>query len=294
MIRSMTGFGRGQVAGEDFEVRTEVRSVNNRNLRITFRLPERLQGLETELEKRARNFVSRGTITVAISLDELKSDPAYEVNRDAIRYYRDSFAAVREDLQLSGEVPLAVLVTLPGVIQRKRDVEEIPEGMWKGVLASLDSALAALIRVREEEGALIWKDIVSHCKTVSELVNAIEAAIPQMIEAYSQRLSKRLKKLLERIETSLTEEEFRREVALFADRSDISEEITRLRSHIQLMTGMGSANESCGKRLEFIAQEMFREANTMASKANDPGMVQLALDIKTGIEKIREQVMNIE
>ena len=290
----MTGFGRGQVAGEDFEVRTEVRSVNNRNLRITFRLPERLQGLETELEKRARNFVSRGTITVAISLDELKSDPAYEVNRDAIRYYRDSFAAVREDLQLSGEVPLAVLVTLPGVIQRKRNVEDVPEGMWKGVLASLDSALAALIRMREEEGALIWKDIVSHCKTVSELVNAIEAAIPQMIEAYSQRLSKRLGKLLEKIETSLTEEEFRREVTLFADRSDISEEITRLRSHIQLMTGMGSANESCGKRLEFIAQEMFREANTMASKANDPGMVQLALDIKTGIEKIREQVMNIE
>jgi uncharacterized protein (TIGR00255 family) len=284
----MTGFGLGMSRTARFAVRAEVRSVNNRNLRVTLRLPERIQGMEPELEKRIHNGVSRGAVSVAISLDDVSGDPGYVVDSAAIRFYRDALRKIKVE-----KVPLSALIALPGVI-RKKSAEEVPEELAAAVRDAVKGATQQFMAARETEGAFIWKDMTARCRAVSALVERIEARIPSVIEEYRRRLSERLAKLLNGVGSSLTEEDLRKEVALFADRSDISEEITRLRSHLALMAGPGARDEPYGRKLEFITQEMFREANTMASKATDAEMVQEMLEIKSEIEKLREQALNVE
>ena len=294
MIRSMTGFGRAEARTETLSLMAEIRSVNNRNIRVSFRLPERLQGLESELEKRIRKHIVRGSINVAMSLDELAPQSPYSIDTVTVRRYRDELNALAKELGLSDEVTIETLMTLPGVIQKQRTIEDVPEDLMDLLNRTLDEAASALVKTREEEGAAIWKDIVARCEAIGAIVTQVETRVPRMVEEYASRLSERLQKLLERLEAGLKEDDFRREVALFADRSDICEEIVRLRSHVELMQGMGAGEEPCGRRLEFMAQEMFREANTMAAKSNDAAMIQEILDIKGEIEKIREQVMNVE
>jgi len=288
MVRSMTGFGLGMSRTDRFAVRVEVRSVNNRNLRVTLRLPERLQGMEPELEKMFHNAVSRGAVSAAVSLDDVSGDPGYVLDTAAIQFYRKALRKIKAE-----KVPLSALIALPGVI-RKKSAEEVPEELAAAVRDAVKAAVQQFIAARETEGAFIWKDMTARCRTVSALVERIEARIPSVIEDYRRRLSDRLAKLLSGVGSSMSVEDLRKEVALFADRSDVSEEITRLRSHLALMAGPGGRDEPYGRKLEFITQEMFREANTMASKATDAEMVQEMLDIKSEIERLREQALNVE
>jgi len=284
----MTGFGLGMSRTDRFAVRVEVRSVNNRNLRVTLRLPERLQGMEPELEKMFHNAVSRGAVSAAVSLDDVSGDPGYVLDTAAIQFYRKALRKIKAE-----KVPLSALIALPGVI-RKKSAEEVPEELAAAVRDAVKAAVQQFIAARETEGAFIWKDMTARCRTVSALVERIEARIPSVIEDYRRRLSDRLAKLLSGVGSSMSVEDLRKEVALFADRSDVSEEITRLRSHLALMAGPGGRDEPYGRKLEFITQEMFREANTMASKATDAEMVQEMLDIKSEIERLREQALNVE
>jgi uncharacterized protein (TIGR00255 family) len=288
MIRSMTGFGLGSSETGRFAVRAEVRSVNNRNLRVTLRLPERLQALEPEFEKMLREAMSRGTVTAAITLDDVSGDPGYVLDTAAIEFYRDALKKIEK-----GKVPLAVLIALPGAV-RKKPAEEIPDELATGARQAMQSAVKQLVAAREGEGAFIWKDMTARCRAIGALVERVEARIPRMIEEYRRRLSDRLAKLLDGIGTAITPEDVRKEVALFADRSDVSEEITRLRRHLALMARADAQDEPSGRKLEFVMQEMFREANTMGSKATDAEMVQDMLDIKSEIEKLREQALNVE
>jgi uncharacterized protein (TIGR00255 family) len=288
MIRSMTGFGFGSSETSRFALRAEVRSVNNRNLRVTLRLPERLQALEPEFEKMLREAMSRGTVTVVITVDDMSGDPGYALDTAAIQFYRDALKKVAK-----GPVPLAVLLTLPGTL-RKKPVEEIPDELVTAAREAMQRAIRQLVAAREAEGAFIWKDMTARCRAIAALLERVEARIPRMIEDYRRRLSDRLAKLLEGVGATITLEDVRKEVALFADRSDVSEEITRLRSHLALMAKADSRDEPYGRKLEFILQEMFREANTMGSKATDAEMVQEMLDIKSEIEKLREQALNVE
>jgi len=294
MIRSMTGFGRGQVETKDFTVRVEVRSVNNRGLRVSYRLPERLQALEPELEKVVRAAVSRGTINVVASFDEIEGEATYEVNAAAIKSYRESLEALRRELGVSGETPLSALVTLPGAMQRARGAEEPLPEQAGAVFGALEAALAELVAARKAEGAQIWNDLTGCCATIEKTLVRVEERRPVMIEEYRERLRERLAKLLEGIGSTITEEDVRREIVVFADRADISEELSRLKGHIEMLRALESREDACGRRLEFIAQEMFREANTMASKANDARMVEAVLDVKAEIEKMREQALNVE
>ena len=287
MIRSMTGFGRGQAAAGAFTVKVEARSVNNRSLRIAWRLPDRLQGMETDLEQMSREYVLRGTVSVAVSLDDDSGDTGYTLDTAAIEHYRGSLRAAGED------APLAVLLTLPGAIRRKSG-EEIPEDLAAAVRDALKAALKELVASRTREGDFIWNDMLARCKTISEIVARIEQRAPQVVEEYRKRLGERLAKLLQGSGSPLAEEDFRREVALFADRCDITEEITRMRSHLALMSKAGAVSEAYGRKLEFLMQEMFREANTMGSKSNDSGIVHEVLDVKAEVEKLREQALNVE
>lgn len=291
MIRSMTGYGHSEGGTQRFLLRAEVRSVNNRSLRVTFRLPERLQGMEQEFERIVRDSISRGSVSVVLTLDDLSGDPGYTLDQSALRYYRQSLA----EIQAPGEppVPLTALVTLPGVV-RKKASEETDKALVECAVNALRQALEAFVASRATEGANLWQDLMAHCKMVDELVDQVEKRSPGMLEAYRQRLSERLAKLLEGIGSTITEEDVRRELALFADRSDISEEIARMRSHLELVRTGPSVKEPFGRKLEFIVQEMFREANTMSSKTNDPEMVHLVLDVKAEVEKLREQALNVE
>ena len=291
MIRSMTGYGLSEGGASQYKVRAEVRSVNNRSLRITFRLPERLQGLEQEFERIVRDTISRGSVSVSVSLDDVSGDTGFLLDQSALRYYRQSLA----ELQAPGEapVPVAALITLPGVV-RKKASDELDQGVVDTAVQTLRRALDAFVASRETEGANLWQDLMAHCKVVEGLVKQVEERSPGMLDSYRQRLSDRLAKLLEGIGSNITEEDVRRELVLFADRSDISEEIVRMRSHLELVRTGPSVKEAFGRKLEFIVQEMFREANTMASKTNDPEMVHLVVDVKAEVEKLREQALNVE
>ncbi len=288
MPRSMTGFGRAQARSEHYALRAELRSVNNRNLRVVFRIPELFQSLETELNI-VRETVIRGTVTATFVLDDLTGDPGYVLDEQIIRYYRDALRHVEEDAQ----IPLAALVTLPGVVRRKT-ADEAPEELADIAVSTLRQALAALAAARETEGRFIWKEMLSRCAAIREWVSRIEARVPLMVDEYRGRLAERLGRLLEGAAAELTQDDLRKEIALFADRSDVSEEITRLRSHLELMERMGNSQTPIGRKLEFVTQEMFREANTVASKSSDSDMVHTALEIKAEIEKLREQALNIE
>ena len=294
MIRSMTGFGRGKVETRDFSVRVEVRSVNNRGLRVSFRIPELLQRLEPELEKVVRSALSRGTINVVATLGEAEGEATYEVNAAAIKSYRESLRSLGRELGISDETPLSALAALPGGMQRARAAEEPPPEKAEALVAALETALAELAKTRETEGAHIWNDLTERCATIEKTLVRVEERRPVMLEEYRQRLKDRLAKLMEGIGSTVTEEDVRREIVVFADRADISEELSRLKAHIEMLRALESREDACGRRLEFIAQEMFREANTMASKANDAAMVEAVLDVKAEIEKVREQALNVE
>ena len=294
MIRSMTGFGRGVVTSEQYAVRVEVRSVNNRSLRMSFRIPERLQSLEAELDKIARAAVARGTVNVIVALEELAGEPEYFIDPAAVRHYRDTLEGLAKELGVSADLSIDTFVALPGAVKKTKALEELPEELSRAAHQALKEALATLVKAREEEGDFIWQDMTARTRNIAALADQVEARIPGMIDEYRQRLSDRLAKLLEGVGASLKEEELHREIALYSDRSDISEELSRLRSHVTLMEQLGASKEPCGRKLEFITQEMFREANTMASKALSAELTSAILDLKGEIEKIKEQALNVE
>lgn len=289
MVRSMTGFGRGEARAGRFTVRAEIRSVNNRNLRVIYRMPDLLQSMENDFNNVLRDTIIRGSVTVAFNVDETGGEPGYELDLDVIRHYRE---ALRE-LDASAPLSLEGLAALPGAV-RKKVSDETEAERGEAAIAALRQAQDALVASRETEGRFIWEDMLARCKVIRALVDRIEARVPVMVEEYRHRLAERLGKLLEGVSAALTQDDLRKEIALFADRSDISEEITRMRSHLELMESMGKVKEPIGRKLEFITQEMFREANTMGAKANDAAMVHDALDIKAEVEKLREQSLNIE
>ncbi len=294
MTRSMTGFGRGEASTGRFAIHVTLRSVNNRGLRLGFNIADRLQGMEVELDRLVRSRISRGTVSVVVGAEEPAGAPGYMLDAKAIRYYREAFRALQDDLGVEERVPMSVLATLPGAVRKGSEPGEISEELRAGVRQATQLALDGLIRVREEEGGMIWKETAARCERITELIDKVHVGVPAMVEAYRVRLSGRLSKLLESVDSSLREEDLRREVAVYADRSDISEEIARLRTYLDMIRQLENSEGSVGRRLEFIAQEMFREANTMASKAGDAKIAQATLDIKAEIEKLREQAMNVE
>jgi uncharacterized protein (TIGR00255 family) len=290
----MTGFGRAHVQTERYVVSAEVRAVNNRGLRVTLRLPERVQGLESELEKAVRKVAARGTLSVLIAIDDTEAESAYVLDPAVIRYYRNAFAELAKELDLPAEPSLEAIAALPGAITKRKSLDGIPDELAGAVRQALNDALAELAATREREGAFIWEDVTTRSQSMAGLLDRVQERLPLMLEEYRQRLAERLSKLLEPVGASLNESDLQRELALFASRSDIAEEMSRLRSHLTMLTEARPGGDPFGRRFEFIAQEMFREANTMAAKANDTQTVQHILDIKAEIEKLREQALNVE
>ncbi|HEV2708076.1 MAG TPA: YicC/YloC family endoribonuclease [Pyrinomonadaceae bacterium] len=293
-MKSMTGFGRGSAAGEDFNVAVDLKTVNNRFLDVHLRVGAELASVEALVRRRVGERLSRGRVDVNITIDRT-AEISYELNRPLIAGFIQAMRAMQREFGLSGEPDINVLARLPGAMQAARD--GISEEMVKGVERAVDVALDELEAMREREGAALAAEMHARLDEIERNVPLIEAVAGEQVIAYRARVQKRISELLARDGLEVVELDQGRlaqEVAYLADRSDITEEITRLRSHITQFRESLDATGEAGKRLDFLLQELNREANTVLSKSTDLVIKESALAIKAAVEKLREQVQNVE
>ncbi len=294
MINSMTGYGRAEGQHEHIVLRVEVRSVNNRGLKVSTKSSDAVAFFESQVEAIVKRHVTRGSVYVSLDCATAEDATEYEFNRPLLRSYLEELKRIHVELGRDQDVPILELINLPGVLQKATDAVG-DEGAVRAQLAVLlEEALVNMKEMRRTEGEHLKRDLEERCEQLSALLAQVEERAPEAIEAYRKRLTERIVGMLKSVDVEADNPDFYREVALFAERSDVAEEISRLKSHIEQFRESLGSNEPVGRKIEFIAQEMFREANTMGSKANDTGMVRLVVDIKGEVDKMREQVANVE
>lgn len=289
----MTGFGRGVVQELDFAVTVELKTVNNRFLDINLRLSGELGALESTVKRQIGNRLSRGRIEVNLSY-ERTTEINYELNRPMITGYLAAMKQMQDEFSLSGEPDLNVVARLPNVLLPKKD--DLSEDFVVGVEKALNTALDDLEKMRENEGEILRNELNFRLTEIENRLPAIESESANVADEYLVRLKKKITDFLSKSDSQIELDQGRlaQEVAYLADRSDISEEIQRLKSHIEQFRQIMSDEKDVGKRLDFLTQELNREANTIASKTNNLIVKENALACKSEIEKIREQVQNVE
>jgi uncharacterized protein (TIGR00255 family) len=289
----MTGFGRGSATGENFSVAVDLKTVNNRFLDIHLRTGAELSSLEALVKRRIATRLSRGRVDANITF-ERTGEVAYELNRPLISGYISALRSMQQEFALTGEPDINVLARLPGAMQPVRD--GLNEEMVAGIELAIDEALDELEQMREREGEALIVEMRDRLNEIARHVPVIEAAASGLVEAYRARLQKRIAELLARDAQSVEMDQGRlaQEVAYLADRSDISEELARLKSHLTQFREVLESSGEAGKRLDFLLQELNREANTVLSKSTDLPIKEAALAIKGEVEKLREQVQNVE
>lgn len=290
MLQSMTGFGcaQAQIEGADYGV--EIRSVNGRYFKANIRLPDMWSHAETAIEKKLRQDLSRGNVSLNVRMRVPDEAATYSVNTAAVQRYVE---LCREAVQQDVHVDVGTVLSLPGVCQPPAD-ETVREKGLPALMETLDRAVQSLLDMRRREGEALLADLLGHCRTIEEQVGRVEARKDTVVQEFQKRLTVRVNELLNAAKMAVNEQDLIREVALFAERSDISEEIARLRSHIEQFRRMADCENHAGRKLEFIAQEMLREANTIGAKANDIEIGQAMVEIKSAIDRVKEQVQNVE
>jgi uncharacterized protein (TIGR00255 family) len=289
----MTGFGAagGKVQGIEYAV--EIRSVNNRYFKAVLKLPEHFSQLESDIEKLVRSKLSRGTLTVVVRVrlpDELA---AYKVNSAALQNYIEELKPLEIDANPALRIDLGSLLQLPGVCE-PQPLDDVIEKSRDGLMALVDRALAEVVEMRRAEGRALEDDLLARCGEIEAGLKIVGDRSPLVVQDYQKRLAARVKELTDAGQVSIDEEYLAREVAVFAERCDIAEEVSRLRGHLDQFRCAVDSAEAGGRKLEFIAQEMLREANTIASKANDSEIARAVVDIKTAVDRIKEQAQNVE
>jgi uncharacterized protein (TIGR00255 family) len=293
-MKSMTGFGRGTVASEDFKVAVEIKTVNNRYLDIHLRLSQELSSLEMNIRKLISARLSRGRVDLNISF-ERSATTTYEINRPLVAGYINVLRDIQKEFNLAGDVDINSLTRLPGALTTARD--DLDEKSVAGIERAIGEALDDLERMRESEGAALVEEMRARVANIEAAVPAIEGAAAGLADAYRQRLQKRIGELVNRgggPAVELDAGRLAQEVAYLADRSDISEELVRLRSHLEQFRAAIDFQGEVGKRLDFLLQELNREANTVLSKSTEVSIKDAGLAIKAEVEKLREQVQNVE
>lgn len=288
MLRSMTGFGLVRAQDERWCVTAEVRSVNNRHFKLAAKVSEPYAGLEPELERLVRESVQRGTVTLSVRVERPKRPEDYRLNTVALASYR-------EQLKVLGEAPaLSDLLGLPGVVEDRRAPESDPREDWPALSAIIAQALAQFQESRSREGKAMGEELERLLAGIAEHVEQITGRVPESVSSYRDRLLERIKALVQGLGATVEPGDLVREVALYVDRSDVSEELTRLRAHIAEFRRKLGSEEPAGRGLEFLAQEMGREANTLGSKSSDVEISRRAIEIKGLLESIREIILNVE
>jgi uncharacterized protein (TIGR00255 family) len=289
-FRSMTGFGSAEGVTPSGTYRIEIRGVNNRFLELQLRQPRYVNNLDQQVRKELQSVISRGSLTIIIACDREESGKTLTYDKSAVEGYIGVLREIRDHYRLEGDVSLKELLTFSDIISADVDTFD-DEVIWKHIKPVLTQALAAFQKTRETEASFILKDLLKVLKRVEKTLKFIEKRAPARMHEYSEALRERIKKVCS-VEPDPSR--IALEIAIIADRLDISEECTRLRAHIAKFTEDVAAEEPAGKRLGFLLQEMNREANTIGSKANDTEIAHLSVQLKEDIEKIREQIQNIE
>jgi len=292
-MKSMTGYGKAMVAGDDFSVSVDLKTVNNRFLDIHLRVGSELASVEPSIKKRISSRLSRGRVDVTVSMERV-SQIAYEINRPLIAGYVSALKQLQQDFDIAGELDINVIARIPGALQPARN--GIDERMITALDQAMDQALDELERMREQEGEALKTELRERVQKIEALVPIIEASAAGLADAYRLRLQKRIGELLNRAGQVVEIDPVRlaQEVAYLADRSDVSEEMVRLRSHLAQFQEALNAPGEAGKMLDFLLQELNREANTTLSKSTDLVIKEAGLAIKAEVEKLREQVQNVE
>ncbi|TDP54607.1 YicC/YloC family endoribonuclease [Aminicella lysinilytica] len=294
MIKSMTGFGRGEFNDGKRNITVEIKSVNHRYSDISVKMPRRYSFVENKVKKAVKNNVKRGKVDVSIMVENItESDVNISLNKMVAEQYISNLNDLKSEFLLDGDIDLKLIAGMPEVLRQVPDVED-EEEMTRCILTPTKEAAENLEAMRAVEGEKLSKDLLMRADLIKDLVAQIEAKSEDVPKEYARKLKERISELLEG-SVEIPEDRIMIEAAVFADKCNITEELTRLKSHMDQMKEI--INESTGadgKKLDFLVQEMNREANTIGSKANDLTVTNLMLQVKAEIEKIREQVQNIE
>ena len=294
MIKSMTGFGRSEYSDEKRSVTAEVRSVNHRYCDVSVKMPRRYSFAEETLKKAVKEILSRGKIDVSISVVNLtEDDVTVKLNTSVAEQYRSSLTELKEQFGLQDEISLELIAGLPDVMKTVPELED-EDAITEALKIPVVEAVKKLDAMRQLEGEKLKEDLLKRREIIKEITGKIKERAPLVVEEHKQKLEDRISQLLDK-SVEIPEDRLAVEVAVFADKCDITEELVRLDSHMdQMQKILGEGKQAVGKRLDFLVQEMNREANTIGSKANDLEITNYMLTIKSEVEKIREQVQNIE
>jgi len=292
MIKSMTGYGRSETVCEGQKITVEMKSVNHRFLELSMRLPSVLFQLETELKKKISEKCKRGRIEINVRIEGENADNSkINYNTDTARGYFDILSKIKEEFNLSDEISLRTLTSFRDIFTTPAETQLSPE-LINAVNSGLLEAVTMMIKMRQDEGAVLYQDMQERLGVIKEIVATIKARAPQVVVEYQKRLADRIKELAAGY--TLDDARLAQEVAIMAERSDITEEIVRLQSHIGQFEVLLQSDEAEGKKIDFLLQEMNREINTIGSKSNDLEIARQVIEAKSEMNKVREQAQNIE
>ena len=292
MIKSMTGFGRMEVQKECRKFTVELKSVNHRYLDANIRMPKKFNQFEGELRNLIKKYVARGKVDIFITYENNEEgEGSIKYNKAVASEYVKYFKQMSEDFGLDNDMRVSTLSRLPEVLTMD-ELSEDEDELWAGLKEAMEGALTGLVSTRVVEGENLKKDILDKLKGMDELVAYIEKRSPEIVAEYRAKLTEKVNEVL--ADSTIDENRMAAEVIMFAAKVCTDEEVVRLKSHISHMRETLNENEGIGRKLDFLAQEMNREANTILSKANDKDVSNCAISLKTEIEKIREQIQNIE
>lgn len=290
----MTGFGDARRQCGTTNVAVEIRAVNNRHLKVTTKCPDAWAALEPDIEKQVRSAVARGTVTVVVRTERSAGTDSYVLNQELLSSYCRQLQKLAETTHLPAPKDLGSLLPLPGVIV-EQDPELVELETARSVLKeAVGEALARLNEFRRTEGQATEQDLRLQCGKVTEHLEQVEQRAPEVVEDFRNRLLERVRELLTEVDVDIDRADLLREVSIFAERCDINEEITRLHSHLDQFDTFLNQQASHGRKLEFLSQEIFREVNTIGSKANDVSIAHSVVEMKAAVERLREILQNVE
>lgn len=292
MIKSMTGFGAGDAETADFKVHIEVKAVNQRFLETNYHMPYSMNMFENQLTKKIKEYASRGKLDINIRFQDLRDKAVtVKVDKGLVAAYGQALQEISSQLELSAPVTAAQIASYPDVLKLNEENADL-EAAQPVLMQAMEQALESFVAMREAEGQNIQRDLLARIGTLENFVGELEKLAPEIVATYRQRLENLLREYLAK--EDIEESRIIQEVALFTDKVNYTEETVRLRSHFNQFRQIITAGEPVGRKLDFLIQEMNREINTVASKANSAGAAQFVVDVKSEIEKIREQIQNIE
>jgi uncharacterized protein (TIGR00255 family) len=288
----MTGYGRCEISDDQFHFTVEMRSVNHRYLDIVLRYPRIYAPLEARMKQLVSTYFTRGRIEVAIVQQTLGAGQReIQLDQDLAQQYYQGLQQLQEALRLPGTVDLGLLLTQRDILKIE-EVDTDAESVWGLLSQGMEQASQALRQMRGQEGAMLGEDLQTRLQTVRRYVDGIRQRVPLVLEGYLQRLEERMAELFQTY--ALDPDRLSQEAVLFAERSDVAEELTRLESHLQALTRLFELPDAIGRKGEFLLQEVNREVNTIASKSNDAQISQDVVEIKSELERMREQIQNVE